>query len=240
MNRNFITAVRLREMPEPDSYLSALPVIRALAQMGQLDFPKSVTFFVGENGAGKSTLLEAIAVAAGFNAEGGSRDFFFSTCVSHSELYRHITTVRTVVPADGFFLRAESFYNTASYLERNSKLDRYGGRSFHAQSHGEAFLALAAHRFEGHGLYLLDEPETALSPRGVLALLYRIHELSADSQFLIATHSPILMACPGAQILEFSADGIRETEYQQTEHYRLTKQFLDAPERMLSYLLEQP
>lgn len=227
-------------MPDESSYLSKLPVVKHLAEMDMLPFSKPVTFLEGENGTGKSTLLEAIAVASGFNAEGGSRDFFFSTRDSHSDLYEHITLIRTVSPKDGFFLRAESFYNTASYLDRNSKLDRYGGVSFHAQSHGESFLSLVTHRFEGNGLYLLDEPEAALSPQKLLSLICAIdHLVKKNSQFIISTHSPILMAYPKAGILQLSDEGIQEVSYRETEHYQLTKQFLDDPERMMKYLLQE-
>lgn len=236
---NYLQGIRLRERPSPDSYLAELPVVQFL-QTGSLDFHQPVTFFVGENGTGKSTLLEAIAVAMGFNAEGGSRDFHFSTKDTHSELCELLTPVRTAFPKDGFFLRAESFYNTASYLEETSDWQRYGGTSFHAQSHGESFLALAANRFEGQGLYLLDEPEAALSPQHLLSLLLAIHRLvGLDSQFLIATHSPILMAYPQAEILEFSERGVQQVAYRETEHYRLTKQFLDCPEKMMHYLLDE-
>jgi predicted ATPase len=206
--------------------------------MGSLNLEKPVTFFVGENGTGKSTLIEAIAVAMGFNGEGGSRDFFFSTQDTHSELCDYLTISKSVWPKDGFFLRAESFYNTASYLEQNSTLARYGGVSFHEQSHGESFLALAMNRFEGNGLYILDEPESALSPQRLMSLLVVIDELvKNNSQFIIATHSPILMAYPNADILEFSDRGIQKVGYRETEHYKITKQFIDMPERMVKYLL---
>ena len=194
---------------------------------------------MGENGTGKSTLLEAIAVASGLNAEGGSKDFFFSTYDSHSDLHQYITTIKSISPKDSFFLRAESFYNTASYLDRISTLERYGGKSFHEQSHGESFIALVANRFEGNGLYLLDEPESALSPQSIMSLVCKIHELvGRDSQFIIATHSPILMAYPNSQILQFTDGGIAEVEYRETAHYKLTKQFIDSPERMMKYLLD--
>lgn len=244
MRRNYIIGVEMKRPPSPESYLNRLPMVRYLTEAGQLSFSAPVTFFVGENGTGKSTLLEAVAVASGFNAEGGSRDFSFSTRDTHSELCRCIGLVRTVRPDDGFFLRAESLYNAASYLEETRRIvpgdyRRYGGVSLHEQSHGEAFLALVANRFEGHGLYLLDEPEAALSPRRLMSLLCCIHDLvGLHSQFIIATHSPILMAYPGAQILEFTEDGIHPAAYRETEHYRLTKQFLDDPERMMRYLLE--
>ena len=223
---------------DPDHYPFNIPAVRHLEKMGSLTLEKPVTFFVGENGTGKSTLIEAIAVAMGFNGEGGSRDFFFSTQDTHSELCDYLTISKSVWPKDGFFLRAESFYNTASYLEQNSTLARYGGVSFHEQSHGESFLALAMNRFEGNGLYILDEPESALSPQRLMSLLVMIDELvKNNSQFIIATHSPILMAYPNADILEFSEQGIHKVGYRETEHYKITKQFIDMPERMVKYLL---
>ncbi|MGI6028431.1 MAG: AAA family ATPase [Candidatus Heteroscillospira sp.] len=236
---NYLSGIRLREEPDKSSYLSELPAVRCLSRMEELRFTKPVTFFVGENGTGKSTLLEAIAVAMGFNPEGGSRDFYFSTRASHSELYKCLTAVKTGYPSDGFFLRAESFYNTASYLDRNSTLERYGGVSFHEQSHGEAFLSLVLNRFTGNGLYILDEPESALSPQRLLSLIVAIDELvKKNSQLIIATHSPILMAYPNAEILEFTGSGIQPAEYRDTEHYRITKRFLDCPEQMIRYLLK--
>ena len=196
-------------------------MVRFLNSIEQLNFTKPVTFLVGENGTGKSTILEAIAVAMGFNAEGGSRDFSFSTKQSHSELYQFITTIKTVAPKDGFFLRAESFYNTASYLDENSTMLRYGGVSFHEQSHGEAFLSLISNIFEGKGLYLLDEPEAALSPQKLMSLIIAINDLvENNSQFIIATHSPIVMAYPKAEILQFSDTGIQQVLYKETEHYQ--------------------
>lgn len=223
---------------DPDHYPFSIPAVRHLEKMGSLTLEKPVTFFVGENGTGKSTLIEAIAVAMGFNGEGGSRDFFFSTQDTHSELCDYLTIGKSVWPKDGFFLRAESFYNTASYLEQNSTMARYGGVSLHEQSHGESFLALAMNRFEGNGLYILDEPESALSPQRLMSLLVVINELvKNNSQFIIATHSPILMAYPDADILEFSEQGIRKVGYRETEHYKITKQFIDMPERMVKYLL---
>lgn len=223
---------------DPDHYPFNIPAVRHLEKMGSLTLEKPVTFFVGENGTGKSTLIEAIAVAMGFNGEGGSRDFFFSTQDTHSELCDYLTIGKSVWPKDGFFLRAESFYNTASYLEQNSTMARYGGVSFHEQSHGESFLALAMNRFEGNGLYILDEPESALSPQRLMSLLVVINELvKNNSQFIIATHSPILMAYPDADILEFSEQGIHKVGYRETEHYKITKQFIDMPERMVKYLL---
>ena len=238
---NFLRSILLREQPKRDLYLRDIPAVQQLIREGRLDFPKPVTIFVGENGSGKSTILEAIAVAMGFNAEGGGREHRFSTQASHSELWELLTTVKTVTPDDGFFLRAESFYNTASYLDQSgSLLGRYGSQSLHTRSHGEAFLALIQNRLEGHGLYLLDEPEAALSPQRLLSLLVAMHDLvELDSQFILATHSPIVMAFPGAEIKLFDENGIRTVDYRETEHYQITKQFINDPERMLNYLLRE-
>lgn len=195
-----------------------------------------VTFLVGENGSGKSTLIEAIAVAAGFNAEGGSKNFRFATRRSESELHTALRLARgTRREKDGFFLRAESYFNVATHIE---ELDRgpggppiigaFGGISLHEQSHGESFLALAANRLRGNGLYVFDEPEAALSPSRQLSLLKIIDTLARtkQSQFIIATHSPILMAYPEATIYSLDAGGISTIEYEQTEHYQITKNFL--------------
>ena len=235
---NYIKGIRLCGNYDQNCYPFNISAIRYLSKVGNLPIEKPVTFFVGENGTGKSTLVEAIAVAMGFNGEGGSRDFFFSTQDTHSELCDYLTISKSAYPKDGFFLRAESFYNTASFLEENSNMLRYGGVSFHNQSHGESFLALAMNRFEGNGLYILDEPESALSPQRLMSLLVVIDELvKNNSQFIIATHSPILMAYPNADILEFSEKGIHKVGYRETEHYKITKQFIDNPDRMVKYLL---
>lgn len=237
---NYIKGIRLQKGLDAPVYPFHIPAVRYLGKVDQLPLEKPVTFFVGENGTGKSTLIEAIAVSMGFNGEGGSRDFQFSTQRTHSQLWEYLTLIKSAWPKDGFFLRAESFYNTASYLEENSTMKRYGGVSFHAQSHGESFLALATNRFEGNGLYILDEPESALSPQRLMSLLVVIDGLvKNNSQFIIATHSPILMAYPQADILEFSEQGIRKVSYRETEHYKITKQFIDSPERMIKYLLQE-
>lgn len=247
MERHYISSVRLSSPVDEESYLHNLPVVRCLAQMDALTFSRDVTFLVGENGTGKSTLLEAIAVAFGFNAEGGTRNFSFSTSATHSELYRHLTLSRSAYPKDGFFLRAESFYNAATYIDevyedefRAQVRTSYGKRSLHAQSHGESFLALVGNRFNGNGIYLLDEPESALSPVGLMTLLAHIGALvKQNSQFIIATHSPILMAYPDAEVYRLSEDGICSVGYRETEHYQLTRRFLENPEKMLRDLLEQ-
>jgi predicted ATPase len=224
---------------EEESYLSGLPVVRWLLKAGGLNFSRNVTFIIGENGTGKSTLIEAIAISAGFNAEGGSKNFSFSTKQTCSNLHKSITLVKSAYEKDGFFLRAESFYNVATQVdELQLNLNGYGGQSLHHQSHGESFMALVQHRFRGNGLYILDEPEAALSPLRQMTLLAEIKRLAENnSQFIIATHSPILLAYPGATILEISEDGLKPVAYQECGHYRITKQFLEQPERMIHYLL---
>ncbi len=206
-----------------------------------------VTYFIGENGSGKSTILEAIAVACGFNAEGGTINFNFATRRSESPLHRCIRLARGYKrPRTGFFLRAESFFNLATEIEHRDAepslgpplISSYGGKSLHEQSHGESFLALMKHRFGPNGLYILDEPEAALSPSRQLSLLIRMRELLEDgSQFLIATHSPIVLAYPGASIYQLDDRGISAVDYEQTEHVCLTRDFLNDRERYLQRLL---
>ncbi|RYF39536.1 MAG: AAA family ATPase [Comamonadaceae bacterium] len=231
-------------VPSFDRYPFNLPAVQSL---DRLDLHPKVTYFVGENGSGKSTLLEAMAVSLGFNAEGGSRNFRFGTRDSHSDLSNYLRIAKGFKrPKDGFFLRAESFFNVASEIERldaepgasPSVISSYGNKSLHEQSHGESFLALLMERFGGNGLYILDEPEAALSPQRQLAVLARIHDLvGQNSQFIIATHSPILMAYPEAWIYACSADGLHRVNYYETEHYQVTRDFMVDPERMLRTLL---
>ncbi|MGH4120935.1 AAA family ATPase [Clostridium sp.] len=212
--------------------------VPAIKDLYILEFHKSVTFIVGENGTGKSTILEGIAVAYGFNPEGGTRNFNFSTNDTHSDLHENLKLVKGVKrPNDGFFLRAESFYNMATNIDDTGASGSYGGVSLHSQSHGESFLSVISNRFSGHGLYILDEPEAALSPSRQMSLLVFMDELiKQGSQFIIATHSPIIMAYPDSIIYELS-DGIKEVNYKDTQHYKITKAFLDNPERMLKTLL---
>lgn len=219
-----------------DRFPFSLPVVRSL---GKLALHPDVTFFVGENGSGKSTLLEAIAVAMGFNAEGGSRNFRFATRESHSALHEHLQLVRGITPPrDGFFLRAESFFNVSTEIERLGVASHYGGRLLHEQSHGEAFLTLFMERFGDKSLFILDEPEAALSPQRQLAMLSRLHDLvESRSQFIIATHSPILMAYPNATIYECGERGIHPVAYEDTEHYRVMHDFIANPQRMLAILM---
>ena len=219
-----------------DRYPFSIPCVRALKTL-KLD-PK-VTFFVGENGSGKSTLIEAIAVAAGFNAEGGTKSFRFRTRPSESELHAVLRLARgDQRERGGFFLRAESLFNVATQIDELDVVSSYGGVSLHEQSHGESFLALALNRFEGYGLYILDEPEAALSPSRQLAFLRIIDELVSKkgSQFIIATHSPILMAYPKATIYLLAGDGMTRVPYEETEHYRITRGFLEDREEYLRHL----
>ncbi len=240
LSSTFAIDVTLRRdiVPDFERYPFNLPVVRHL---NVLSFHPAVTFIVGENGSGKSTLLEAIAVALGFNAEGGSRHFNFGTRASHSPLHEFIRIARGFRrPRDSYFLRAESFFNVATEIENigENLIEAYGGVSLHEQSHGESFLSLLTHRFMGRGLYVLDEPEAALSPQRQLAAMARIHQLVKDgSQFIIATHSPILMAYPDAKIYACTAEGLRRTDYMDTEHYQVTHDFLANPQRMLDVLL---
>jgi predicted ATPase len=211
--------------------------VRAFRAGIQLEIRSNVTFFVGENGSGKSTLLEAVASCCGFNPEGGGRDHRFQSRSEAVDLAQALKLSWMPKVAEGFFMRAESFYNFATYLDEVSSLQRYGGTSLHQRSHGESFLALFVNRFD-RGIYILDEPEAALSPRRQLSFLKIIHDLEADgrAQFLIASHSPILLAYPGATVLSLDDDAIQEVAYHQTDHYRLTRQFLEAPERFFKHL----
>lgn len=245
---HFLTRVSLNraKVESFDAYPFNLPALR---DFEALELHPKVTFLVGENGSGKSTLLEAIAVALGFNPEGGTKNFNFGTRSSHSDLHQYLRLAQgSRRPRDGFFLRAESFYNVATEIERMDAepagappvINAYGGRSLHEQSHGESFLALMNHRFGGQGLYILDEPEAALSPQRQLAVLARIHDLvEAQSQFIIATHSPILMAYPDALIYQCTEEGIIRVAYDDTEHVRVTRDFLNNPKRMLDHLLQR-
>jgi len=231
---------------DAERYPFNLPAVRALSV---LPFHPQVTFLVGENGAGKSTLLEAIAVASGLNAEGGSVNFTFATRASHSPLGECIRLAKAIArPRDSYFLRAETFYNVATEIERLDQgpegegglpiIDAYGGRSLHEQSHGESFFALFKNRFRDHGLYLLDEPEAALSPTRQVEFLVLMHDsIRRGCQFVIATHSPIVMAYPDARIHLLDRQGIRDVAYTDTEHYQVTRRFLSNPKRALETLL---
>ena len=228
-----------------DGWPFSIPAVQALGARERLEFHPAVTFFIGENGSGKSTILEAIARKAGFSPEGGWKKRATENIASSSPLDGALRLSRTGYPSDGWFLRAESFYNVATELEELDKMEHcghgfaaFGGTSLHQQSHGESFLALLLNRLQGDGLYLFDEPEAALSPQRQLAVLTLMHRLVYHrSQLIIATHSPILLAYPHARIYEFSTEGIREVAYTETEHFNVTRDFLNRHEKMLETLL---
>jgi len=245
MTNQYIKSVDLKrdQIASFEEYPFCLPAIK---NINNLAFHPKVTYFVGENGTGKSTILESIAAAYGFNPEGGSKNFSFSTAKSHSELYNFIKLVKGIKrPKDGFFLRAESFYNVATYIDELDRefsfgppiKDSFGGKSLHEQSHGESFFSLFMNRLRGKGVYILDEPEAALSPSRQMSLVSRIHELvNKDSQFIIATHSPIIMAYPDAYIYEIK-DDIKRVKYEETEHYQIMRAFINSTDKMLKELM---
>lgn len=245
MTNQFIKSVGLKRdmIGSFEEYPFCLPAVKSL---DGLELHPKATYIIGENGTGKSTILEAIAAAFGFNPEGGSRNFLFSTTDSHSGLYDYIRLVKGVRrPRDGFFLRAESYYNVASYIDELDKgisfdppiKAAYGGKSLHEQSHGESFFALFQNRLRGNGLYILDEPEAALSPTRQMSFITRMHDLiESGSQFIIATHSPIIMAYPDSYIYEIG-DGIKRVKYEETEHYQIMKAFINNKEKMLKELM---
>ncbi|WP_053959335.1 AAA family ATPase [Sulfobacillus thermosulfidooxidans] len=244
----FLREVQLWNWPShTDTYPFNLPAFQGLSR---ISFRTAVTFFVGENGSGKSTLLEAIAKEAGFNPEGGNRNHIFSTADSESSLHHYIRLSWMPKVTSGFFLRAESFFNFSSYIDTLAKDDMsdnvyaaYGGKSLHQQSHGESFLSLFTHHFQGRrrALYLLDEPEAALSPARQLALLRILwdHEQAGQSQFIIATHSPILLGYPHATILSFDQAPLAPIRYEDTDHFIITKQFLTHRDRILRELFKE-
>jgi len=243
---HYVLALRLKrdKVLSFDAFPYCLPALRDLHT---LELHPHVTFVVGENGSGKSTLLEGVAIAAGFNAEGGTKNFRFDTRRSHSSLHQHLTLVKSARRArDGFFLRAESFFNVATEIENLDRepapsppiINSYGFKSLHEQSHGESFFALMNNRFGGQGFYVLDEPEAALSPTRQLAMIVRMHELvNLKSQFVVATHSPILMAYPDAWIYQIGPSGLERVEYEETEHYVVARRFLADPRGQMKALL---
>jgi len=221
---------------EKDSYLRKIEAIKGL---DYLSFNKNITIFVGENGSGKSTMLEAIAISYGFNPEGGTRNYNFSTYDSHSELCNAITLSKGFKkPSWSYFLRAESFYNVATAEEIYSRQDPRGRQEhFHEHSHGESFLQLVQSNFKSNGLYLLDEPEAALSPQRQLSLLLEIGNFAKeDAQFIIVSHSPIILGIPGAEILSFDDGRIHPIEYEETDSYQVTKMFIENKDQLLKRL----
>lgn len=236
MNEQFIQRLSIDwNKIEQNSYLRKIDAIKDL---DELVFDKPITFFVGENGSGKSTLLEAIAVTYGFNPEGGTRNYSFSTYDSHSQLHEAVRISKGFRKAKwGYFLRAESFYNVATKEEEYADLD-HPSEKYHEKSHGESFLALTQNQLRPNGLYLFDEPEAALSPQRQLTLLMEIHSCAKQgSQFIIVTHSPILLGVPGAQIVSFDDGEIHTCEYEDTESYRVTEMFINNREQLLGRLL---
>lgn len=214
--------------------------IDSLSGLDHIVFHKPITFFVGENGCGKSTLLEGLAIASGYNPEGGTKNYDFSTKDTHSMLYHAITLVKgSRKPAWGLFLRAETFYNMVTEAENiddefGGMFERYGGSSFHKMSHGESFYTMLETDITDNGLYFLDEPEAALSPRRQLNLLGLLHKYAdRGAQFIIATHSPILLACPDASIFEFSHGGVKEKAYEETDIYKIVSGFVTDRDKML-------
>lgn len=233
----YVEKIRNRHIPSPEEeYPYNIPALKHLKEMV---FQKEVTFIAGENGSGKSTLTEAIAVCAGFNPEGGGRNFHFGTRETHSQLYQDLLLIRSGNRnKDGYFMRAESFYNVSSEIDNLGVHKYYGDKSLHSRSHGESFLALFNYRLFGKGLYIFDEPEAALSPQNILALLARIKQLvKLDSQFIIATHSPILLAYPGADIYTITNNGPELVAYEETSQFQITKYFINNYPKILNELL---
>lgn len=241
----FLNKVTLfKEPPMERQYPFTIPAIR---NFKELEITSPVTFFVGENGTGKSTLLEGIADKCGFNTAGGSRNNVYDVHAAESVLGKYLTLSWLPKVTSGFFLRAESLYQFASHLDElerenpnHGALDSYGGTSLHKQSHGESFISLFLNRFNGKAIYLLDEPEAALSPQRQLAFLRIMHDLTKEQncQFIIATHSPIILGYPEATILSFDDGEIEETAYEMTGHYQITKYFLDHRKKFLEELFE--
>lgn len=235
----YLKKIKLKEKEGLDrsSYPLSIPALRGFNEM---TFDNPVTFLVGENGMGKSTLIEAIAIVMNFNPEGGTLNFNFSTTNSHSDLYQYLTPVRGAHRnKDGFFLRAESLYNALSYMDTLKKdiFNYYGGKRLHEVSHGESFMNTLIHRCKGNSFFIFDEPEAALSPLSQIKMLVRMHQLvEDDSQFVISTHSPILMAYPNATIYQLTQSGISKTKFDETEHYMLMKSFLNNPEKFIKEL----
>lgn len=245
MNQQFIQSVSINwdEISE-HSYLRRIPALRSIEELA---FEHPITFFAGENGTGKSTLLEAIAVAYGFNAEGGTRNYRFSTYDDVSELSRAIRMKKGFRrPHSGYFFRAESFFNVATKAEeyrdgddKSAYYSRFGGKSLHEQSHGESFLSYFQ-SFDQEGLFLMDEPEAALSPQRQLTLFIQMAKMAErGSQFIVATHSPILLGIPDAQILTFDDGAVRPCRYEDTESYQITELFINNREILVQRLLKE-
>lgn len=238
--RPYLRKIRINwpDVTDRELYPFSIPAIEKLQE---IEFHPDVTFLIGENGSGKSTLIEAIAIAMGFGAEGGTKNVQLQSADDISSLWQHLKLEKSYLhPKDHYFLRAESFYNVATYMDEVGYLGGYGGKSLHSRSHGEAFFSALTQKLKGNGFYIFDEPEAALSPSRQLAALSAIHSLAqAESQFIIATHSPILMAYPNSKILHLSEEGIKMINYEETEHYTVTKDFLNQYSSMLKILLNE-
>lgn len=231
--------INRKDLNERTEYPYNISVIRCLHEF---EFKSSVTFIVGENGSGKSTFVEALAISAGFNPEGGSHYLNYHTYDSHSSLFNDIKLIRSGYRnKDGYFLRAESFYNVATEIDRISnrwQLEKNYGGALHERSHGESFLGLMLNRLSGDGLYIFDEPESALSMISQFKLLVKMKELEDKrSQFIIATHSPVLLAYPGAEIYKITDNGLLLTNYEDTEQYKLTKYFITNYSQVINELI---
>lgn len=228
--------------------------LNIIANLKEITFPTQVTFFIGENGAGKSTILESIAAKVGFGKEGGSKNINFNTAddVFYSDVKKLsdcLTLFWRKKPRDGYFFRAESFFNLANHIDEIAKQSNqsydtyasYGGKSLHKQSHGESFLSFFKSRIGGGGFYIFDEPEAALSPQRQLTLLSIINDVckNKESQFIIATHSPILLAYPSSKIYSCDEDEIKEIKYEETKHYEISKNFLNNPKQYFKHLFNR-
>jgi predicted ATPase len=230
----FIEKIKI-QVPEEDIFPYNIPLLKNGID---LTLDKSITFIVGENGSGKSTLLEAIAEKCEFNLAGGNKNHVFEHYKTEASLYDHTTITWVKKVSDGFFLRAETFYNFAEYIDSSNFIDAYGNKSLHKQSHGESFLSLFKYKFK-QGLFILDEPEAALSPMRLMALMIIINDLlkTGKVQFIIATHSPILLTFPNSTIYEIQDGKLSETNYESTEHFKVTKNFLNDPNIFLKNLV---
>lgn len=238
MNQQFIQGLTIDwNKISSDSYLREIDAIKGVKELA---FHNPITFFVGENGSGKSTLLEAIAVSYGFNPEGGTKNYSFSTYDSHSELCDAIRIAKGVRrPKSGYFLRAESFYNVATKEQEYADIT-HPSEKYHEKSHGESFLAIAQNYMREDGIYIFDEPEAALSPQRQLTLLMEIYKCAKEgAQFLIVTHSPILLGIPGADIYTFDEGKIHLCEYEDTDSYIVTEMFINNRDNLLYKLLSE-
>ena len=244
MNSTYLSKIVITNPDADDCFPFDLPFLRGRTRL-EIDTENPVTILVGDNGVGKSTLLESLAYNVGFNVYGGGKNHYYDEQFSDDiNLAKYMKLIWHRKTSRGFFMRAESFVNFSSYIDEIAKIDSrtyepYGGQSLNTLSHGQAFLALFENKFRD-GIFILDEPEAALAPSRILSLISVIHGLvkSGGAQFIIATHSPILMTYPNARLYEFSGYGLKETDYESTEHFQLTKGFLLNPERYYRYLFE--